>query len=89
MSLTLGTGVRFIRKPTGEKRLEGKKGPNIPVGHMLDVSIGWDPQWSFLKRVSFDIGFSHIFKGDYFDKVPNSPGSKDTNYGYTMATIKF
>jgi hypothetical protein len=59
------------------------------LGHMLDVSVGWDPQWSFLKRVSFDIGFSHIFKGDYFDKVPNSPGSKDTNYGYTMATIKF
>ena len=56
---------------------------------MLDVSIGWDPQWSFLKRVSFDIGFSHIFKGNYFDNVPNSPGGKDTNYGYTMATIKF
>ncbi|MDV6343955.1 alginate export family protein [Nitrosomonas sp. Is37] len=59
------------------------------LGHMLDVSIGWDPQWSFLKRVSFDIGFSHLFKGDFFDKVPNSPGSKDTNFGYTMATIKF
>lgn len=59
------------------------------LGHIMDFSIGWDPQWSYLKRVSFDIGYSHFFKGDYFDKVPNSPGSKDTNYGYTMATIKF
>lgn len=59
------------------------------LGHMLDVSLGWEPQWSYLKRVSFDIGFSHIFKGDYFDKVPQSPGNSDTNYGYTMATFKF
>ena len=58
------------------------------LGHMLDVSVGWDPQYSYLKRVSFDIGYSHIFKGDYFDKV--GPGlSADTNYGYTMATFKF
>lgn len=59
------------------------------LGHMLDVSIGWDPQWSYLKRVSFDIGYSHIFKGTYFDRVAQSPGSTDTNYGYTMATIRF
>lgn len=55
---------------------------------MLDVSIGWDPQWGFLKRMSFDVGYSHIFKGDYFDKVAQGL-SADTNYGYTMATIKF
>ncbi|SDY01966.1 Alginate export [Nitrosomonas sp. Nm58] len=59
------------------------------LGNMLDISVGWDPQWSFLKRVSFDIGYSHIFKGDYFDKVPNGPEKADTNYGYTMATLKF
>lgn len=58
------------------------------LGHMLDVSIGWDPQWSYMKRVSFDIGYSHIFKGDYFDKVASGL-SADTNYGYTMATFKF
>lgn len=58
------------------------------LGNMLDVSLGWDPQWSYLKRVSFDIGYSHIFKGDYFDKVTQGI-SADTNYGYTMATIKF
>ncbi|MBY0498342.1 MAG: alginate export family protein [Nitrosomonas sp.] len=59
------------------------------LGNMLDISVGWAPQWSYLKRISFDIGYSHIFKGDYFDKVPQSPGIADTNYGYTMATIKF
>lgn len=58
------------------------------LGNMLDVSIGWDPQWSFLKRVSFDVGYSHIFKGDFFDKVAQGL-SADTNYGYTMATFKF
>ncbi|TXI18323.1 MAG: hypothetical protein E6Q62_06935 [Nitrosomonas sp.] len=58
------------------------------LGNMLDISVGWDPQWSFLKRVSFDIGYSHIFKGDYFDKVAEGL-SADTNYGYTMATFKF
>ncbi|MBK7365019.1 MAG: alginate export family protein [Nitrosomonas sp.] len=59
------------------------------LGSMLDVSVGWDPQWSYWKRVSFDVGYSHIFKGDYFDKVQQSPGSADTNYGYMMTTIKF
>ncbi|GKS69369.1 alginate export [Nitrosomonas sp. PY1] len=59
------------------------------LGNMLDVSVGWDPQWSYLKRVSFDVGYSHIFKGDYFDKVAQSPGSADTNYGYMMTTIRF
>ncbi len=59
------------------------------LGNMLDISLGWDPQWSYLKRMSFDFGYSHIFKGDYFDKVPSSPGMKDTNYGYTMVTFKF
>lgn len=59
------------------------------LGHMLDVSLGWDPQWSYMKRMSFDFGYSHLFKGDYFDKVPFSPGMKDTNYGYTMVTFKF
>ena len=59
------------------------------LGHMLDVSIGWDPQFSFLKRVSFDVGYSHIFKGEFFDKVAQGPSMADTNYGYTMATIKF
>ena len=56
---------------------------------MLDVSLGWDPQWSYMKRMSFDFGYSHLFKGDYFDKVPFSLGMKDTNYGYTMVTFKF
>lgn len=62
------------------------------LGNMLDVSIGWDPQWSFLKRVSFDVGYSHIFKGDFFDKIAQGPSSglsTDTNFGYTMATFKF
>ncbi|SDX17268.1 alginate export family protein [Nitrosomonas oligotropha] len=48
--------------------------------------VNFDPQWSYMKRVSFDFGYSHLFKGDYFDKVPFSPGMKDTNYGYTMVT---
>ena len=59
------------------------------LGYMLDVSLGWDPQWSYMKRMSFDFGYSHLFKGDYFDKVPFSLGMKDTNYGYTMVTFKF
>ncbi|GKS69993.1 hypothetical protein W03_19970 [Nitrosomonas sp. PY1] len=59
------------------------------LGNMLDVSVGWSPQWSYWKYVSFDVGYTRIFKGDYFDKVPQSPGSADTNFGYMMTTIKF
>lgn len=27
----------------------------------VDVSLGWNPQWRYLKRMSFDIGYSHTY----------------------------
>lgn len=59
------------------------------LGNLFDLNLRWDPQHGYLKRMSFDIGYTHLFKGDYFNKVTNSPGGKDTNYGYTMVTFKF
>ncbi|HQU99469.1 MAG TPA: alginate export family protein [Nitrosomonas sp.] len=62
------------------------------LGNMLDVSLGWDPQIGYLKRVSFDVGYSHIFKGSYFNKISggaNPDLTADTNYGYMMTTLKF
>ncbi len=59
------------------------------LGSLFDMSLRWSPKYSYLKRMSFDIGYTHLFKGDYYDKVPDSPGTAGTNYGYTMVTFKF
>ncbi|SCZ85437.1 alginate export family protein [Nitrosomonas mobilis] len=59
------------------------------LGNLFDMSLSWSPQTSYLRHMSLDVGYSHLFKGSYFDKVSQSPGSADTNYGYTMLTFKF
>lgn len=59
------------------------------LGNLFDLNLRWDPQFSYWKRMAIDVGFTHLFKGDYFDKVAQSPGSSDTNYGYTQVTFKF
>ena len=60
------------------------------LGNLFDLNLRWDPKFSYLKRMSFDFGYTHLFKGDYFDKVDNGiAGGKDTNYGYTQVTFKF
>ncbi len=59
------------------------------LGNLFDINLNWDPQTSYLRRMSLDVGFSHLFKGSYFDKVAQSPGSSGTSYGYTMLTFKF
>lgn len=74
----VGTG---LQDPTGQS--------GSYLGSLFDMSLRWSPKYSYLKRMSFDIGFTHLFKGDYYDKVPQSPGSQGTNYGYTMVTFKF
>ncbi|HBV21200.1 MAG TPA: alginate export family protein [Nitrosomonas sp.] len=59
------------------------------LGNLFDLNLRWDPQTSFLKRMSLDVGFTHLFKGSYFKRVAQSPGTQDTNFGYTMLTFKF
>ena len=74
----VGTG---LQDPTGQS--------GSYLGSLFDMSLRWSPKFSYWKRMSFDIGYTHLFKGDYYDKVPQSPGSAGTNYGYTMVTFKF
>jgi hypothetical protein len=59
------------------------------LGNLFDTSINWAPQTSYSRHVSFEVGFARFFKGSYFDRVPQSPGSADVNYVYTMATLSF
>ncbi|SEN21280.1 alginate export family protein [Nitrosomonas marina] len=72
---------------TGLQDTTGQAGSFI--GNLFDLNLRWNPKFSYWKRMSFDIGYTHLFKGNYFDKVPDGPGSRDTNYGYTQVTFKF
>jgi hypothetical protein len=72
---------------TGMQDPSGQAGSFL--GNLFDFNLRWNPTFSYWKRMSFDIGFTHLFKGNYFDKVPNGAGSRDTNYGYTQVTFKF
>ena len=59
------------------------------LGHMLDTSVNWAPQEEYFRHIVFEVGYARFFKGSYFDRVPQSPGTADVNYVYTMATLMF
>ncbi len=59
------------------------------LGNLFDTSVNWAPHAGYLRHVSFEVGFSRFFKGSYFNRVPQSPGTADVNYVYTMATLSF
>ncbi len=59
------------------------------LGNLFDTSVHWSPQAGYFCHTTFEVGFSRFFKGSYFDRVPQSPGTADVNYGYTMATLTF
>lgn len=72
---------------TGMQDPSGQTGSFL--GNLFDFNLRWNPTFSYWKRMSFDIGYTHLFKSDYFDKTANGAGSRDTNYGYTQVTFKF
>ncbi|GJL49670.1 MAG: hypothetical protein NPIRA01_08970 [Nitrospirales bacterium] len=59
------------------------------LGNMFDTSVNWAPQSGYFRHTSFQVGYTRFFKGSYFDRVPQSPGTADVNYVYTMAVITF
>jgi len=59
------------------------------LGHLFDTSVNWAPQAGYFRHTIFEVGFAWFFKGSYFDRVPQSPGTADVNYVYTMATPTF
>jgi len=59
------------------------------LGNLFDTSVTWAPQAGYFRHTTFEVGFTRFFKGSYFDRVPQSPGTADVNYVYTMATITF
>lgn len=59
------------------------------VGHLFDTSVHWAPQADYFRHTTFEWGFSRFFKRSYFDRVPQSPGTADVNYVYTMAILTF
>ncbi len=61
---------------------------NRYLGDLLDLAVTWKLSIPFLRNVILDAGFTHFFKGKYFDEVPNSPGTSDIEYVYSMATIR-
>jgi len=69
-----------LQDPTGRA--------NRYLGNLLDLAVTWKLALPFLPKVTLDAGFTHFFKGQYFDEVPNSPGTSDINYVYSMATIR-
>ncbi|MDH5429477.1 MAG: alginate export family protein [Nitrospirota bacterium] len=70
-----------LQDPTG--------GAGTFLGHMFDTSVNWAPQAGYFRHTIFEAGFTHFLKGSYFDRVPQSPGTADVNYVYTMATLTF
>jgi hypothetical protein len=59
------------------------------LGNLFDTSIHWAPQAGYFRHTIFEVGFARFFKGSYFDRVPQSPGTADVSYVYTMATLTF
>ena len=53
------------------------------LGQNFEIKVLWRPRDFFV----MDFGYSRFFKGSYQDRVPGSPGTRDSNYFYIATEI--
>ena len=63
----------------------GMAGPAL--GNLLDTALHWKPTHPIFHHAIIEMGFTHFFKGTFFSRVPQSPGTNDVSYFYSMVTV--
>lgn len=71
-------GAAGVRDKSG---LSGKT-----VGAQMEVR---GRKWLLAKKLRWEFGAAHLFKGHFLSAAPNAPRSGDTNYGYSALSAFF
>jgi hypothetical protein len=69
--------------PTGVRDPTGRSGSF--VGSQIELAVRWRP---LPGNVLLDVGYAHLFAGEFIDEAPNSNGG-DSNYVYTQILLQF
>ncbi len=85
---TFGNGP-FVTNTNGGLR-DASGGSGNFLGHDIETRV----QWKINDNWNFDGGYTHWFKGSYFDRLPASAGlpsggEKDSDYFYIETTFRF
>jgi len=56
------------------------------LGHQLEFRIRWRP---LPGNLQLEMGYAHLFDGEFIQQAPNSPSQGDSNYVYTQAVLRF
>jgi hypothetical protein len=59
------------------------------AGRQLGTDVELSVQWSPTPWLTLDAGYDHWWKGSYFERVPNSPSTGDSDYFYFSSTVRF
>ncbi len=78
----------FVTSTNGTLR-DASGGSGNFLGHDIETRV----QWKINNNWNFDAGYSHWFKGSYFDRLPASAGlppggNKDSDYFYIETTFR-
>lgn len=77
-SATDSFGLTGVRDPSGRSgRFAGKQ---------LDLQL---VHWIVPQRTQLDLGYAHLFKGNFLRTAPNAPATGDSSYGYAAVTFTF
>lgn len=55
------------------------------AGHQLELSTRWD----FNSSLSFETGWTHLFKGQFAKTAPSAPNGQDTDYFFVQSQLRF
>ncbi len=56
------------------------------LGDQIEVRVRWNPLPGNLR---LEVGYAHLFRGEFMKKAPNAVATKDSDYVYTQAVLKF
>ncbi len=71
------TGTTALRDKTGKT--------SNHISQQLELTARYDLNSS----LNFEIGWTHLFKGDFAKNVPNAPAGKDIDYFYVQSLLRF
>lgn len=85
--------VWYLATSRGAFGSSGLRDSNGQAGNFLGHDVEGQIRWIVNDQLMFEAGYTHWFKGSYFDRLPASTGlpaggNKDTDYFYILTTIR-
>jgi len=66
----------------------GLQDPTGASGRFLGHQVESRVRFKATSRVGLELGYAHLFKGSFLDRVPQSPGTPDSDYLYAAVELR-